>query len=39
MSGLSRLYGMQLLMRIELLGVSTEMRSGIIHFIEDKLCH
>ena len=39
MSGLSRLYGMQMLTRIELLGVSTEMRSGIIHFIEDKLCH
>ena len=39
MSGLPHLYGMQLLTRIELLGVSTEMRSGIIHFIEDKLCH
>ena len=39
MSGLSHLYGRQLLTRIELLGVSTEMRSRLIHFIEDKLCH
>ena len=37
MSGLSHLYGRQL--RIELLGVSTEMRSGLIHFIEDNLFH
>ena len=37
MSGLPHLYGMQLLMRIELLGVSTEMRSRLIHFIEDNL--
>ena len=39
MSGLPHLYGMQLLMRIELLGVSTEMRSRLIHFIEDNLFH
>ena len=39
MSGLSHLYGRQLLTRIKLLGVSTEMRSGLIHFIEDNLFH
>ena len=39
MSGLSHLYGRQLLTRIELLGVSTEMRSRLIHFIEDNLFH
>ena len=39
MSGLSYLYGRQLLTRIELLGVSTEMRSELIHFIEDNLFH
>ena len=38
MSGLSHLYGRQLLTRIELLRVSTEMRSGLIHF-EDNLFH